>query len=75
MTSLLRQCYELYLDDDRYVVPTLHLIVTSDAQSARRTAERLLNENSHHLGAELWRQGRRLAHFPVAVPAPPGAEG
>lgn len=65
----LRQCYELYLDDDRYAVPTLHLIVTDNVASARRTAERLLNENAHHLGAELWSQGLRLASFPPRAPA------
>jgi hypothetical protein len=64
MHTLSRQCYELYLDDDRYAVPTLHLIVTDDPASARRTAERLLSQSGHHHGGELWGDGRRLARFP-----------
>lgn len=68
MPSWSGHCYELYLDDDRYAVPTLHLIVTDDPASARRTAERLLCENSHHLGAELWGDGRRLARLPLSGP-------
>lgn len=45
--------FEIYVDDDRYAVPTLHLIAAEDEARAREIADRLLNENAHHLGAEV----------------------
>lgn len=56
-----RPTFEIYFDDDRYGVPTLHLLTTEDDDdAARATAERMLGENAHYRGAELWRDGRRL---------------
>ena len=56
-----RPTFEVYFDDDRYAVPTLHLLTTDDDDdAARATAERMLDENAHYRGAELWRDGRRL---------------
>jgi len=53
--------FEIYFDDDRYGVPTLHLLTAEDDdEAARATAERMLAENPHYRGAELWRGGRRL---------------
>lgn len=45
--------FEIYIDDDRYAVPTLHLVVAEDEDGAREAVERLLLESPHHLGAEL----------------------
>ena len=53
--------YELYLDDDRYAVPTFHLIPARDEATALQIAERLLGECDHHRGAELCLAGQRLA--------------
>ena len=53
--------FELYLDDDRYAVPTLKLIEAGDEVEALSVARRLLHESPHHRGAELCRDGRRLA--------------
>jgi hypothetical protein len=54
------QTYELYLDDDRYAVPTLHLIPARDQAGALEIAARLMGESRHHRGAELCLGGERL---------------
>lgn len=53
--------FEIYLDDDRYAVPTLHLVVADDPAMAFTMAERLLADSPHHLGVEICLEGRRLA--------------
>lgn len=53
--------FEIYVDDERYSVPTLHLITAATEAHAREVAERLLRESAHHLGAELRLAGERLA--------------
>ncbi len=53
--------FEIYLDDDRYAVPTLHLVVADDPAMAYVMAERLMADSPHHLGAEICLEGRRLA--------------
>ena len=53
--------FELYLDDDRYAVPTFKLIEAADEAAAVALAHRLLRESPHHRGAELCRGGARLA--------------
>lgn len=52
--------FELYVDDDRYSVPTLHLITAPDAETALAVAETRLADSPHHRGVELWQSGRRL---------------
>ena len=56
-----RETFEVYIDDDRYAVPTLHLIPAEDEAIALKIARRLLQESPHHLGVELCLEGRRLA--------------
>jgi hypothetical protein len=53
--------FEIYLDDDRYSVPTLHLVVADDPAMALTMAERLLADSPHHLGAEICVAGERVA--------------
>ena len=53
--------FELYVDDDRYSVPTLHLIAARDEAHAMAVAQARLDESHHHCGVELWQDGRRLA--------------
>jgi hypothetical protein len=53
--------FEIYLDDARYLVPTLKLIAAPDSDSALRIAELLVDESQHHLGAEVCQGGRRIA--------------
>jgi hypothetical protein len=52
--------FELFLDDDRYAVPTFHLVVSEDVGGVLNTAQRLLEESDHHRGVEVCRGGERL---------------
>lgn len=61
MNGPFAQTYELYLDDDRYAVPTLHLIPARCEATALAIATRLLRESEHHRGAELCLGDERLA--------------
>lgn len=46
--------YELYVHDERYSVPTLHLLNPASQCEARRIAEACLAESAHHRRIELW---------------------
>ena len=60
MTAMSRPTFEIYIDDDRYAVPTLHLVTADDEAAAREVVDRLVRENAHHLGAELCLEGRLI---------------
>jgi hypothetical protein len=51
--------FAIYVDDDRYNVPTLYLLAASDEDWARRAAESVLDD-PRHCGVELWRGDVRL---------------
>lgn len=53
--------FEIYVDDARYSVPTLHLLAGVDEAHARRAAQAYLADSPHHRGVELWQAGRRIA--------------
>jgi hypothetical protein len=52
--------FEVFIDDDRYSVPSLYLIAVNGEARARAKAEELLNASNHHRGVELRRDGERL---------------
>lgn len=52
--------YEVYVDDDRYQVPSLYLISASSETRARAIVDELLSSSEHHHGVELRRDGERL---------------
>lgn len=54
--------FEVYIDDNRYSVPTLYLIAADEA-GAIEAAKRMVVDSPHHLGAELRLDGRRLIGF------------
>ena len=54
------RAFEIFIDDDRYSVPTLQLITAETEAQARREAVSLLLASQHHLGVELCREGDRL---------------
>lgn len=56
----LAEIFEVYIDDDRYAVPTLKLVEAEDERAAADLAGRMLSESGHHRGVELCREGRRL---------------
>jgi hypothetical protein len=62
--------FELYIDDDRYAVPSLYLITAITEAEARAEAEGVWDNSDHHLGVELRRDGERIyALGSMALPA------
>jgi hypothetical protein len=45
--------FEIFVHDDRYSVPTLHLVSCGDETGAWAAAEALLQASPHHLGVEV----------------------
>jgi hypothetical protein len=70
MPALPRPIFEIYVDDDRYAVPTLHLVPADDVADAREIVGRLLGENAHHLGAELCFEGELIVGVGTFEQAP-----
>ena len=60
MSVQLRPTFEIFVDDRRYAVPTLHLVSAEDEAAARQIAEQMVSESDHHVGAELCYEGRLL---------------
>lgn len=52
--------YEIFVHDDRYSVPTLHLVTMADVAEARLAADALLRASPRHLGVELCRGGVQI---------------
>jgi len=57
-----RHTFEVYIDDNRYSVPTLYLIAADEA-GAVEAARKMVIDSPHHLGAELRLDGNRLIGF------------
>lgn len=53
--------YELYVHDERYAVPTLHLLSADTEFEARRLARACLAETRHHQRVELWLGDNQVA--------------
>lgn len=66
--------YEVFVHDDRYSVPTLHLISAANLGDARRAADALLRASSHHLGVELWGGGEQILAIGVCAERRAGSE-
>ena len=58
---MVAKTFEIYLDDDRYSVPTLHLVIVENSEKALAIATRLIDDCPHHLGAEICLDGERVA--------------
>jgi hypothetical protein len=52
--------FEVYIDDDRYSVPSLYLITAVNDARARDIAQNLWRESLHHRGFEVCQEGERL---------------
>ncbi|HEY3797158.1 MAG TPA: hypothetical protein VGL58_02310 [Caulobacteraceae bacterium] len=52
--------YEVYVDDDRYQVPSLYLISANSEARARAIVDELWRGSEHHHGVEVRRDGERL---------------
>lgn len=59
--------FEAFIHDDRYTVPTLHLVSAMDEASARDAADALLRASTHHLGVELCRNGEQIVTLGACV--------
>lgn len=55
--------FEIFVDDDRYSVPSLYLITAPSEARARLTAEDVWRSSDHHLGVELRCDGARVCAF------------
>jgi len=56
--------FALYVDDDRYSVPTLFTAELQDDASAMTFASELLNNSRHYLAVEIWEGDRRVGKAP-----------
>jgi hypothetical protein len=52
--------FEVFIDDDRYSVPSLYLISAHNEARARAMADELLHASDHHHGVELRKDGESL---------------
>jgi hypothetical protein len=52
--------FTVYIEDDRYSVPTLNVISLRDDVRAREWAEGAMQENPHYRGVEVCEDGERL---------------
>jgi len=59
--------FELFLHDDRYSVPTLHLVSCANLAGARAAAEALLESGAHHRGVEVCQAGEHLLSLGVCA--------
>jgi hypothetical protein len=58
--------YALYVEDDRYSIPTLLFVTTRDATSVRRLARQKLRDSPHHLSVAVFDGDQPL--FKLAPP-------
>jgi len=66
--------FEIYVEDDRYSVPSLYLIAAPSEALARLKAEELWRSGDHHLGVELRCDGERVCVFgTLAIEAQPAS--
>ncbi|MGH6955833.1 MAG: hypothetical protein ACREEW_04125 [Caulobacteraceae bacterium] len=52
--------FEVYIDDDRYSVPSFYLIAAPNEAGALAAAEQLWRSSEHHHGVELRQAGERV---------------
>ena len=52
--------FALYVDDERYSVPTLFTVDLPDDASAMTFASELLNSSPHYLAVEVWDGEQRV---------------
>jgi hypothetical protein len=67
MELRLMTTYEIFVQDDRYSVPTLNLVSCSDEAGAWRAADALLRASPHHLGVEVCRGDEQILTLGACV--------
>ncbi len=69
------QSFQLFVEDDRYVVPTLVLIEVESVEGARARADDLLSQSAHHLSVDVCQDGKSLFLMPAPrTPTPSSAD-
>lgn len=58
--------FQVFVTDDRYAVPTLHIIQAANPADACAQARRMFDESPHHRGVEVFDEGARLLALGVA---------
>jgi hypothetical protein len=59
--------FQIFVHDDRYSVPTLHLVSVGDEIAARAAAGALLHASPHHRGVELWQGEEQIEALGACV--------
>lgn len=54
--------YTLYIDDDRYQVPTLMTVELDDDLGALAYIAQLFSKSRHYQAIEIWEEDRQVAH-------------
>jgi hypothetical protein len=67
--------FEVYVEDDRYSVPSLYLITAPSEARARAMAEEMWRSSDHHLGVEVRRDGERIFALGTLATDTIGASG
>lgn len=63
--------FEVFVDDDRYSVPSLYLISANGEARARAIIDEIWRSSQHHQGVELRRDGERLWGLGSLADGPP----
>lgn len=58
--------YTIYIEDDRYSVPTIDILMADDDGHARVLGEARLTSSPHYLSAEIWEDERVVWVLPKA---------
>ncbi len=61
--------FQVFIVDDRYVVPTLRIVQAPNAAKAIQIAKGIFDESLHHLGVELYKDDRCI--MVIGQPQPP----
>jgi hypothetical protein len=56
--------YTLYIEDDRYSVPTIDILQALDDVQALALAAERLSASAHYLSAEIWADERLVGRIP-----------
>ena len=62
---------EIDVEDDRYAVPTLRLIVAAEDLCARELAAKVMGESAHHRRVDVRSGDRRIVVLARRAPAAP----
>ena len=62
------QVYTIYIEDDRYSVPTIDILLADDDTHAQVLAAGRLISSPHYTGVEVWQDDRIVCALPEPNP-------